>query len=34
MSIPVFLVVVGLAAYGFSTSLAGKSPLGTILVDD
>jgi serine/threonine-protein kinase len=33
-SIPVFLVVIGLAAYGFHTSLAGKSPLGRILVDD
>jgi len=33
-SIPVFLVVVGLAAYGFYTSLAGKPPLGRILVDD
>jgi serine/threonine-protein kinase len=33
-SIPVFLVLVGLAVYGFHTSLAGKSPLGRILFDD
>jgi serine/threonine-protein kinase len=33
-SLPVFLVVLGLAVYGFHTSLAGKPPLGRVLVDD
>jgi hypothetical protein len=33
-SIPVFLAVVGLALYGFHTSLGGKPPFGRVLADD
>jgi serine/threonine-protein kinase len=33
-SIPVFFVVVGLAAWAFHTSLAGKPPLGHLLADE
>jgi serine/threonine-protein kinase len=34
LSLPVFLVVVGLAVYAFHTSLAGKPPFGQVLADD
>jgi hypothetical protein len=33
-SIPMLLAVVGLAAYGFHTSLAGKPPFGHLLAED
>jgi serine/threonine-protein kinase len=33
-SVPVFLAVVGLAVYGFHTSLAGKAPFGRLLAED
>jgi hypothetical protein len=34
LSLPVFLVVVGLAVYAFRTALAGKAPFGQLLADD